>query len=94
MYSAYNSCTEKAPLLAAPKEEDRLKVWRLAIPRKDREFVSCKQQIMFVKNILMRYISPNSGKRYTKDMFLYVRQGGLLWQKTPSQQYFQAAQAT
>ncbi|KAH7945029.1 hypothetical protein HPB49_004965 [Dermacentor silvarum] len=29
-------CTEKVSLFAAPRETDRLKIWRHAIPRKDR----------------------------------------------------------
>ncbi|KAH6926893.1 hypothetical protein HPB50_022662 [Hyalomma asiaticum] len=35
--SSYKSCSEKVSLFAAPKDSDRLKVWRHAIPRKDRE---------------------------------------------------------
>lgn len=34
--TGYKSCTEKLSLFSAPKEEERLRVWRNAIPRKDR----------------------------------------------------------
>ncbi|KAH7952935.1 hypothetical protein HPB49_002940 [Dermacentor silvarum] len=34
--SGYNTCTEKVSLFAAPGEAERLKIWRHAIPRKDR----------------------------------------------------------
>ncbi|KAH8025937.1 hypothetical protein HPB51_014270 [Rhipicephalus microplus] len=32
----YKSCTEKLSLFSAPRDEERLRVWRKAIPRKDR----------------------------------------------------------
>lgn len=34
--TGYKSCREKFSLFSAPKEEERLNVWRHAIPRKDR----------------------------------------------------------
>ncbi|KAH6947068.1 hypothetical protein HPB50_016987 [Hyalomma asiaticum] len=34
--TGYKSCTQKFSLFSAPKEEERLRVWRNAIPRKDR----------------------------------------------------------
>ncbi|KAH7936994.1 hypothetical protein HPB49_006997 [Dermacentor silvarum] len=34
--SDYKTCTEKVSLFAPPREADRLKIWRHAIPRKDR----------------------------------------------------------
>ncbi|KAH7942024.1 hypothetical protein HPB49_019865 [Dermacentor silvarum] len=34
--SGYETCTEKVSLFAAPRETNRLKIWRHAIPRKDR----------------------------------------------------------
>ncbi|KAH6945251.1 hypothetical protein HPB50_007679 [Hyalomma asiaticum] len=34
--SGDRTCTEKVSIFAAPREADRLKVWRHAIPRKDR----------------------------------------------------------
>ncbi|KAH8009636.1 hypothetical protein HPB51_018904 [Rhipicephalus microplus] len=34
--TGYKSCTKKLSLFSAPREEERLLVWRNAIPRKDR----------------------------------------------------------
>ncbi|XP_042145145.1 uncharacterized protein LOC121835224 [Ixodes scapularis] len=34
--TGYKSCSQKLSLFCAPKDEERLKVWRNAIPRKDR----------------------------------------------------------
>ncbi|KAH9359557.1 hypothetical protein HPB48_010041 [Haemaphysalis longicornis] len=34
--SDYKTCTEKVSIFAAPGEADSPKIWRLAIPRKDR----------------------------------------------------------
>ncbi|KAH6925974.1 hypothetical protein HPB50_012854 [Hyalomma asiaticum] len=36
VYSGYKTCTEKVAIFAAPREADHLKIWRHAIPRKDR----------------------------------------------------------
>ena len=34
--TGYKSCTQKLSLFSAPKEEERLREWRNAVPRKDR----------------------------------------------------------
>lgn len=77
--SGYKSCTEKICFFAAPKDSDRLKMWPLLFHGK---IASCKQQILFVKNILMRDLSPNHGKRYLKGNVLVRKHSFVSFSRT------------